>query len=248
MNERALHVPAKGDLSPEARKALKGLANDRQRAFVWEYLIDYNATQAAIRAGYSKDTAKVQGSRLLTNVAVSRALRELGKVQIEHAIETTRGTVADRHEVLARDTAISRSSPFDFIQPITPGSKMMVLTPPDQLSQQQLEAVRRVKLSENGIVAEIEVESKHNSLQRLAQHHRIIGSGSYIGDESNSSDDDELEDWQEAHLTAQWLRETAARVGTDSIDVLASKLEEAGPETDANEVEAEYADIVEGDE
>ena len=45
--------------------------NDRQRKFVEEYLIDFNATQAAIRAGYSKRTAYSQGSRLLKNVEVS---------------------------------------------------------------------------------------------------------------------------------------------------------------------------------
>lgn len=32
-----------------------------------EYLVDLNATQAAIRAGYSKKTARFQASALLTN-------------------------------------------------------------------------------------------------------------------------------------------------------------------------------------
>jgi predicted SPOUT superfamily RNA methylase MTH1 len=46
----------------------------KQAAFVREYLIDRNATQAAIRAGYSAETAKQQGSRLLTNVDVQQAV------------------------------------------------------------------------------------------------------------------------------------------------------------------------------
>lgn len=46
----------------------------KQSRFVEEYLIDLNATQAAIRAGYSAKTAKQQGGRLLTNVDVSAAL------------------------------------------------------------------------------------------------------------------------------------------------------------------------------
>jgi len=45
-----------------------------QRVFVQEYLKDLNATQAAIRAGYSKKTAHVQGPRLLGNVSVSEAI------------------------------------------------------------------------------------------------------------------------------------------------------------------------------
>ena len=48
----------------------------KQQIFVDEYLIDLNATQAAIRAGYSAKTADVQGSRLLTNVKVQQAISE----------------------------------------------------------------------------------------------------------------------------------------------------------------------------
>jgi phage terminase small subunit len=43
--------------------------------FVKEYLIDLNATQAAIRAGYSEKTANEQGARLLANVSVSEAIQ-----------------------------------------------------------------------------------------------------------------------------------------------------------------------------
>lgn len=46
----------------------------KQKAFVQEYLIDLNATQAAIRAGYSKKTANEQGCRLLANVKISAAI------------------------------------------------------------------------------------------------------------------------------------------------------------------------------
>lgn len=50
--------------------------NPRQSRFVAEYLIDLNATQAAIRAGYSRKSAKQQGSRLLTNDDVQAAIAE----------------------------------------------------------------------------------------------------------------------------------------------------------------------------
>jgi phage terminase small subunit len=47
----------------------------RQQIFVAEYLIDLNATQAAIRAGYSEHTAEQQGSRLLGNVEIAQAIQ-----------------------------------------------------------------------------------------------------------------------------------------------------------------------------
>jgi phage terminase small subunit len=47
----------------------------RERRFVEEFLIDFNGTQAAIRAGYSKRSATPQASRLLSRGAVAEALR-----------------------------------------------------------------------------------------------------------------------------------------------------------------------------
>lgn len=48
----------------------------KQQRFVEEYLIDLNATQAAIRAGYSAKTAEQQGFQLLQNTSVAAAVAE----------------------------------------------------------------------------------------------------------------------------------------------------------------------------
>lgn len=56
---------------------------DKQRRFVDEYLVDLNATQAAIRAGYSEKTACEQSSRLLANVKVATAIQEAMKFRSE---------------------------------------------------------------------------------------------------------------------------------------------------------------------
>lgn len=50
--------------------------NAKQMRFVQEYLIDLNATQAAVRAGYSAKTADTQGPRLLDNVGVKQAIAD----------------------------------------------------------------------------------------------------------------------------------------------------------------------------
>ena len=49
---------------------------DKQQRFVDEYLIDLNATQAAIRAGYSEKTAKEIGSENLTKPNIAKAIQE----------------------------------------------------------------------------------------------------------------------------------------------------------------------------
>lgn len=55
----------------------------KQQKFVEEYLIDLNATQAAIRAGYSAKTAMEQGYQLLRNSSVSEALSGAFKARSE---------------------------------------------------------------------------------------------------------------------------------------------------------------------
>lgn len=101
----------------------------KQQRFVGEYLIDLNATQAAIRAGYSADTAMEQGYQLLQKTSVSnaisqamahrsrrtgitqdRVLRELAKVAFVNAndvIDTDSATV--RADATADDLACIQS-------------------------------------------------------------------------------------------------------------------------------------------
>lgn len=55
----------------------------KQALFVREYLVDLNATQAAIRAGYSPETAESQGSRLLRKVKVREAIEEANEERLE---------------------------------------------------------------------------------------------------------------------------------------------------------------------
>ena len=54
---------------------------DQHELFCQEYIIDLNATQAAIRAGYSEKTARLTGHRLITNDNVQARLSELKAVR-----------------------------------------------------------------------------------------------------------------------------------------------------------------------
>lgn len=48
----------------------------KQQLFVNEYLVDLNATQAAIRAGFSEKSANVNSSRMLTNANIQNAIQQ----------------------------------------------------------------------------------------------------------------------------------------------------------------------------
>ena len=69
--------------------------NDKQAAFAREYCIDKNATQAAIRAGYSPRTAKEQASRLLPNINV-RAEIERPLAASAERVELTVASVSSK--------------------------------------------------------------------------------------------------------------------------------------------------------
>ena len=75
--------------------------NDKQKRFAHEYIVDLNATQAAIRAGYSKKTAKSQGQRLLTHVDILKMVEELMQQKDDELI-------AKQDEVLRYLTRVMR--------------------------------------------------------------------------------------------------------------------------------------------
>ncbi|KUZ35266.1 terminase small subunit [Burkholderia territorii] len=81
-------MAAKKDLTP------------KQALFVDEYLRDMNATQAAIRAGYSAKTAETQGPRLLGNVRVQQAI-SAARERLAKKFEITRERVMLEYARLA---------------------------------------------------------------------------------------------------------------------------------------------------
>lgn len=60
----------------------------RKKLFVLEYLKDFNGTQAAIRAKYSRKGADVQATRLLANASVKAAVKELSEQLQDNTIMT----------------------------------------------------------------------------------------------------------------------------------------------------------------
>lgn len=75
---------------------------EKQKKFIDEYLIDLNATQAAIRAGYNKKTAYAIGSENLKKLEIQRSIAEKQE-------EIKSEAIAERTEILETLTAIMRN-------------------------------------------------------------------------------------------------------------------------------------------
>ena len=133
----------------------------KQKKFVEEYLIDLNATQAAIRAGYSPNTAQEQSSRLLSNVMVKN---EIDKAMAERSRRT--GISQDR--VLRELAKIAFVNPNDVINFSDATVKMT--------SEENLAAIASVKVKkipgEYGDATEREVKlyDKLRALDLLGKH------------------------------------------------------------------------------
>lgn len=76
---------------------------EKQKRFVAEYLIDLNATQAAIRAGYSAKTANQQGPRLLVNTGVQQAISQGAQKRVRNAEVTAQDVLEGLYREATRE-------------------------------------------------------------------------------------------------------------------------------------------------
>jgi phage terminase small subunit len=151
----------------------------KQRRFIDEYLIDFNATQAAIRVGYARNSAKVQGSRLLDNENVSK--------EIDRRIDE-KAMSAD--EVLTRLADMARGDLADLME-ITPTGFVFKLMEKDAngnvVVNPKTKLIKKIKqkvttyLSKKSdgedreiIETELELYSAQEALALLGKHHQLF--------------------------------------------------------------------------
>lgn len=130
----------------------------KQKVFVEEYLIDLNATQAAIRAGYSPATAKDIGCE---NLAKPNIKAEIDKAMAERSKRT--GVNADR--VLLELAKIGFAKITDVVDPVTAKIK------PDA-SEDDLACIQSIKIkpTEYGTEREVKMYDKKSALVDIGKH------------------------------------------------------------------------------
>lgn len=139
----------------------------KQQRFIDEYLIDLNATQAAIRAGYSAKTAAAQASRLLTNVNIAKAISER---QAERSIKTrmTAEQVLD---------AIAEIAQADIRGMFSPDGRLLLPEEWDDATAAAVAGLDVVTVNKGeGVVeyvAKIKRADRLRALDMLARHHSL---------------------------------------------------------------------------
>ena len=156
----------------------------KQAAFAREYLIDLNATQAAIRAGYSAKTAQEQSSRLLSNAIVASAV-QAGMDKRAEKVELTAEAVLDEIKKLAF------SNMLDYTSVQADGLMYVDMT---ALTREQAAAIQEVNIDEyiegtgedGRPVKKVKVKlyDKRGSLELLGKHLKLFTDRIEVHDES----------------------------------------------------------------
>lgn len=131
----------------------------KQKRFIEEYMIDLNATQAAIRAGYSPDSAKAIGSENLTKPDIQA---RIAKAMAERSRRT--GVNADR--VVMELAKIAFVNANEVIDPKTATVREDAL-PEDTAA---IQSVKVKTFGEDGLEREIRMADKLKALELLGKH------------------------------------------------------------------------------
>lgn len=139
----------------------------RQRRFVEEYLIDLNATQAAIRAGYSTKTAQVIGAQNLTKPMVAEAIQRAVAKRSQRT-----GITSDR--VVAELGRIAFSDMREFA---TWGAGGVRLKSSEALLEDAARCVAELSqtVTQHGGTIRFKLHDKVAALAKLAEHLGMFG-------------------------------------------------------------------------
>lgn len=131
---------------------------DKQKKFIDEYLVDLNATQAAIRAGYKEKAAYRTGAENLRKPQIQEEIQK----RME---ERQKRTEITQDMVLQELAAIAFARATDYVS-VRDG--MVQVKDTDQLSDLQIAAITGIKETQNGI--EVKLGSKEKTLELLGRH------------------------------------------------------------------------------
>jgi len=144
---------------------------DKQKRFANEYLIDLNAAQAAIRTGYSENSAKEQGARLLTNDNIKKYIdKRLDKQSDNNTLliakvikELQKIGFSDINDYLEWDEKTGKIIPSKDID--TTVLSQVIITEKHLTSKQDTELVQRdIKFKMHDKIKALDILSKYLKL------------------------------------------------------------------------------------
>tara|TARA_R110000851_G_scaffold78337_3_gene172901 strand:- start:535 stop:1080 length:546 start_codon:yes stop_codon:yes gene_type:complete len=145
--------------------------NARHKRFANEYLIDLNATQAAIRSGYSVKTAKSQGNRLLTNVDLQAYISKI-KLDRMDSVKIDAAYVLERHYQIDQLDVLDILDDELNLLPLTgwPKQWRLSLSGVDIMRVRDLESNKGGDKNTESVLQKIKWPDKLKNLELLGKH------------------------------------------------------------------------------
>ena len=135
---------------------------EKQQRFIDEYLIDLNATQAAIRAGYSVKTAREQASQNLTKLNIQQAISE-------KMAERSKRTGVNQDRIVLELAKIAFVNAADVID--SDDATIKAGATADDTAAIQSVKVKVIPTKEGeGVAREIRLNDKLKALELLGKH------------------------------------------------------------------------------
>ncbi len=134
---------------------------EKQQRFVDEYLIDLNATQAAIRAGYSAKTAQEQGSQNLSKLMVQQAIAE-------QMADRSRRTGVNQDRIVLELARIAFAKITDIVD--SEGKIKSMATDDDLACIESVKYKGSESETSSSVEREVKLSSKLKALELLGKH------------------------------------------------------------------------------
>lgn len=169
-----------GDL-PATRPKVK--INEKQLKFCREYVVDLNATQAAIRAGYSPRTAQEQSARMLSKAIITLEVQRL----LSESKALARTSAEKVLNEIANIAHVDIAEIFDEAQ---------CLKPIEQIKPETRAAIDKIEVFEEylgagkdrvyvGRTKKITFHDKTKNLETLAKYFRLLSDHQPINNTTN---------------------------------------------------------------
>lgn len=190
--------------------------NEKQKCFCDEYLVDLNATQAAVRAGYSEKTARAMGSENLSKPYIQEYIAARQQERIER-------TEIKQDDVVKELANIAFSNITDYVKVVEKEMRIEIdgkLVPvydedgspvkfktvepilTDELTEQQKKALAVIQKGRDGFI--IKTYDKLQALEKLGKH---LGMWNNKDNESTEVQNDGFMDALRSEVSDTWAEE-----------------------------------------
>jgi len=156
---------------------------DKQKSFCEEYIVDLNATQAAIRAGYSKESARQIATENLSKPNIQNEIERLKRARskrtqitadrvLEELATIGYSKITDYLEVVEKEVVVGYKKDdkgqYDYEQPIIRTKKVVEIKETEEMDSEAIKAVSEIKQGANGI--SLKLYDKPSALEDIGRH------------------------------------------------------------------------------